>query len=114
MLRGSNVSSRHIVLKESHVARQNFLPLCLYVYTVKILIESTNCGQIINLLSFLYFVCLIDLRFNISVENAVSMHVFYGFQELIDVELDTGLWQIRRSTLDCLIQIHFHELEDES
>ena len=90
----------------------------LYIERESVMIESTNWGQIIPsivsvcLLSL--FVCLIDLRFNISVENAVSMHVFYGLKQLINVELDTRLWQISRSTLDRLIQIHFHELEDES
>ena len=87
---------------------------CKKAQTVAKLSLSSQFVSLDLSLSLSLSVCLIDLRFNISVENAVSMHVFYGLKQLINVELDTRLWQISRSTLDRLIQIHFHELEDES
>lgn len=43
------------------------------------------------------------LRFNISMENTVSVHMFDGFKELINVELDPRLWQVSRSALDRFI-----------
>ena len=52
------------------------------------------------------------LRFNVSVKNSVSVHVFDSFEQLIDVELDSRLRQIGRASLDCFVKIHFHELED--
>lgn len=54
------------------------------------------------------------LRFNVSVENAVAMHVLDSLQQLVDVEFDARLGQVSGATLDGLIQVHFHEFEDES
>ena len=55
-----------------------------------------------------------NLRFDVSVKNSISVHVLDRLEELIDVELDSRFWQVRRTTLDCLVQIHFHKLENES
>ena len=54
------------------------------------------------------------LRFDVSVKNSISVHVLDRLEELIDVELDSRFWQVCRSTLDCLVQIHLHELENKS
>ena len=54
------------------------------------------------------------LRFYVSVKNSISVHVLNRLEELIDVEFDSRFRQVRCSTLDCLVQIHLHELENES
>ena len=41
----------------------------------------------------------LDLRFDISVENSVSVHVLNSFEQLIYVELDSRLWKVSRSPL---------------
>ena len=53
------------------------------------------------------------LRFNVSVENAISVHVLDRLEQLIDVELHAGFGQVSRSSLDSLVKIHLHEFEDE-
>ena len=53
------------------------------------------------------------LRFNVSVENAISVHVLDRLEQLIDVELDAGFGQVSRSSLDSLVKVHLHELKDE-
>ena len=53
------------------------------------------------------------LRFNVSVENTISVHVLDRLEQLIDVELDAGFGQVSRSSLDSLVKVHLHELEDE-
>jgi hypothetical protein len=53
------------------------------------------------------------LRFNVSVKNAVPMHVFDGFHELVNVVLDSSLRQVALAAFDGFVQIHFHYLEDE-
>lgn len=53
------------------------------------------------------------LRFYIAVENSVSVHVLYCLQQLINVVLDTLLRKVVGTALDCLVKIHFHQLEDQ-
>jgi uncharacterized protein (DUF39 family) len=48
------------------------------------------------------------------VKNAVSVHVLNRFEELVDVELDPGFRQVGLAALDGLVQVHFHDLEDQS
>lgn len=55
-----------------------------------------------------------NIRLDVSMEDAISVHVFYGFEELIHVELDAGLGQVRRSPLDGFIKVHLHEFENQS
>lgn len=55
----------------------------------------------------------LGLRFDISVEDAVAVHVFNGFQQLVNVVLDFGFSQIGRSALNGLVQVHLHDFEDE-
>lgn len=50
---------------------------------------------------------------DISMENAVTMHVIYCFHELVHVVLDTLLGQVVPAPLDRIIHVHLHELEDE-
>lgn len=40
------------------------------------------------------------LRFDVSVENSVTVHVFDGLQQLVDVKLDARLWQVSRSSFN--------------
>ena len=54
----------------------------------------------------------VSLRFNVSVENSVSVHVLDSLEQLINVELDSRLGQVSRAPLYRFIKIHFHELED--
>ena len=53
------------------------------------------------------------LRFNVSVENTISVHVLDRLEQLIDVELDAGFGQVSRSSLDSLVKVHLHELKDK-
>ena len=46
-------------------------------------------------------------------ENAVSMHVINRFNELVHVILDSIFWEITASTLDSVIHVHIHQLEDQ-
>ena len=46
-------------------------------------------------------------------ENSVPMHVLNRLQQLVDVEFDAGLGQVRRAALDRLVQVHLHDLEDQ-
>ena len=39
--------------------------------------------------------------------------MFNGFQKLVDVPLHALLWQVIHPTLDSLVHVHLHELEDE-
>ena len=39
--------------------------------------------------------------------------MFDRLEQLINVEFDAGLGQVSRSTLDSLVKVHLHELEDE-
>ena len=52
------------------------------------------------------------LRLDISVENSVTMHVVDRFEHLVHVILDSLLWQVVPSALDCFIHVHIHKLED--
>ena len=53
------------------------------------------------------------VRFNVSVENSISVHVLNGLEQLIYVELDSRLREIGCSSLDCFIEIHLHEFKDK-
>lgn len=44
-------------------------------------------------------------------EYARLMHMVNRFHELINVELNSILWEIMRPVLYCLIHIHLHELK---
>ena len=46
-------------------------------------------------------------------ENPVPVHVLDRLEQLIHIVFDPGLGQVVLSALDCLIQIHFHDFEDE-
>ncbi len=47
-------------------------------------------------------------------KNSISVHVFDGLEQLVYVELDAWLRQVGGSTFDSFIEIHLHELKDES
>lgn len=51
------------------------------------------------------------LRFYVSMENAVSVHVLYSFKNLIDLILDFGFWDIVLSPVNCVVEIAIHEFE---
>lgn len=54
------------------------------------------------------------LRLDVPVEDSVAVHVLYGFYQLIHIVLHALLRQVVRTSLDCLIHVLLHELEDES
>lgn len=54
------------------------------------------------------------LRFDVSMENAVSVHVLYSFKNLIDLILDFRFWDIVLSPVNCVIEIAIHQFEDQS
>lgn len=51
------------------------------------------------------------LRFDVSVENSVPMHVLNRFQELVNVRLNFLLWQVTLFSFDRFVQIHLHNLK---
>ena len=46
-------------------------------------------------------------------EDAVTVHVIDSFHELVHVVLDALLWQVMASSLDGVVHVHLHELEDQ-
>lgn len=52
------------------------------------------------------------LRFDISVIDAVFMHVIYRFEDLIHVEFHSLFRQVMSPALYCLVHVHIHELKD--
>ena len=46
-------------------------------------------------------------------EDAVPMHVFNRFQQLVDVEFDPRLRQVIRPPFDGFIEVHLHKLKDK-
>ena len=51
------------------------------------------------------------LRLDVSMEDAVFMHMVNGFQHLIHVEFNPLLRQIVPSSFNCFVHIHIHQLE---
>ena len=46
-------------------------------------------------------------------EDTVTVHVVDGFHELVHIVLDALLGEVVTSTLDGIIHVHLHELENE-
>lgn len=46
--------------------------------------------------------------------DAVPMHMINRFHQLIHLIFDPILWKIVSLSLNCIIQIHIHELENHS
>ena len=55
-----------------------------------------------------------DLRFYVSVENSVFVHVVDGLEHLVHVVLNSLLGKVMPAPFDCFIHIHVHEFEDQS
>lgn len=53
------------------------------------------------------------LRFDVSVENAVSMHMLNSFQDLESLKLHFAFWDVILATIDGVIQVTIHQLENE-
>lgn len=53
------------------------------------------------------------LRLDISVENTVAMHVVDRLEHLVHVILHSLLRQVVPPSLDGLVHVHVHELEDQ-
>ena len=51
--------------------------------------------------------------FNITMKNAVPVHVVYRLKKLVHVILHSILRQIVSLTLDGVIHVHVHEFKDE-
>ena len=51
--------------------------------------------------------------FNITMKNAVPVHVVDCLQQLVHVVLDSVLRQVVPLALDGVVHVHVHELEDE-
>ena len=52
-----------------------------------------------------------SLRFDVSVEDAISVHVIDGLEDLIHVILDPLLGQIMPPAFDSFVHIHIHEFK---
>ena len=53
------------------------------------------------------------LGLDVSVENAVPVHVVYGLEQLVHVVFDSVFGQVVSLALDRVVHVHVHELEDE-
>ena len=53
------------------------------------------------------------LRLDISMENTISMHVINRLNKLIHIILDSVLRQIMSLSLNCIIHVHIHQLENK-
>lgn len=51
------------------------------------------------------------LRLDISVINAVSVHMVYRLEDLVHHLLDSRLWERRPFSFDGFIHVHLHQLE---
>ena len=47
-------------------------------------------------------------------EDAVSVHVFDGFEKLVNVKLYSIFGQVIGPPLDCFVQVHLHNFEHKS
>lgn len=47
-------------------------------------------------------------------ENAIPMHVLDGLEQFVHVVLDALLGHVVAATFDSVVEVHVHELEDES
>lgn len=54
-----------------------------------------------------------DLRLDVAMKNAVSVHVVNRFEHLIHVVLDSLLWQVVAASLDRFVHVHVHQFEHE-
>lgn len=54
---------------------------------------------------------MLSLRLNVSVENAVFVHVVDGFKHLVHVKLHSLLWQVSPPAFDRFVHVHIHQLE---
>ena len=57
---------------------------------------------------------LSHLRFDISVEYSISVHMVNSFQYLVHVVFDALFRQVMPPALDSLIHVHVHQLKDKS
>ena len=46
-------------------------------------------------------------------KDTVTVHVIDSFHELVHVVLDAFLWEVVTSTLNGIIHIHLHQLENK-
>ena len=53
------------------------------------------------------------LRFDVTVEDAVSVHVFDSLENLVSLLLNLRLWDVVLSPVNGVIEIAVHELEDK-
>lgn len=51
------------------------------------------------------------LRFDVSMENSISVHVIDGLQHLVHVVLDALLWKIVATTFNGFVHVHVHQFE---
>jgi len=54
------------------------------------------------------------LRFNVSVEYSVPVHMFYSFENLVTLDLYLTLGNILLPSIDSVIKVAVHEFKDES
>ena len=50
---------------------------------------------------------------DVAVEDAVAVHVVDGFEQLVDVVLHAALGDVVAPSLDRLVHIHVHQLENQ-
>jgi len=53
------------------------------------------------------------LRLDVSVEDAVSVHVVNRFDKLVHIVLNSVLRQVMPFAFDSIVHVHVHQLEHE-
>ena len=53
----------------------------------------------------------VDLRFDVSMKNAILVHVIDSFDHLIQVVPNSLLWHVVPATLNRLVHVHIHQFK---
>ena len=53
------------------------------------------------------------LRFDVTVEDAVSVHVFDSLENLVSLLLNLRLWDVVLPPVNGVVEVTVHELEDK-
>ena len=52
------------------------------------------------------------LRFDVTMENTISVHVVDTLENLVHIKFNALLRQVVSSSLDCFVHVHIHQFEN--
>ena len=88
------------------------VPACRDVLCVRLLRVDTTTGAEVSQLHVVLHEEDV-LRLDVTMEDAVAVHVVDRLQQLVHVVLDAVLRQVVSLALDGIVHVHVHQLEDE-